>query len=238
MKVDDPSIREIVSPTPFDWLTYGTAIALAGGLIKTLRTTRRLHRKLTLDISKLNFTAIGDSTYLQDKLKKLGQIGLDLQFARPGVVGYLSQLRRDWIGDYFEYRDAVIAKGVVSREWFTQTWDPYFINANQLNTSTLYLVQTSLIASLTRYKLSLTIVKDYYKLSFEWAQARAMREGEKYLYKDTFDIFFERLRLVCRDTSALLAIHRLYDYLEADRTSDCKYQLLSTLLQAYGGQRI
>lgn len=223
VKIDDPSIREIISPTPFDWLTYGTTIVLAGGLIKTLRTTRRLRRKLTLDISKLNFTAIGDSTYTQNKLKKLGQIGLDLQFAGPGVVGYLSQLRRDWIGDYFEYRDAVIAKGVVSREWFAQTWDSYFVSASQLNTNTLYLVQTSIIANLTRHTLNLTIVKDYYKLSFEWSQARAMREGEKYLYKDTFEIFFKRLSLVCQDTSAVLAIHRLYDHLEVDKTSDCKY---------------
>ena len=186
VRLDSDSIESITNPTNFDILGLTVTILIGIGLGRFWWLRRQTSRLLPPDVEKFTYTVAGNNVEARTLLQILGTLSVQHGYGTYGSVGRLWQLTPDAELHYDSYRERIITAGVVDREWFTGYWDDYFVDEKVLSTKVLYLIQTTLLATVLP-RLPLTVIKDYYSIAFDWLQELDFNENSKFLYLETFE---------------------------------------------------
>ena len=217
------SVEALSAPTPFNWLEYVTAIAVAFGLVSLLRA---LSKRLRIP----DFRAFTGSR--PDEVDKLYWLGLRLGYGRGGgLFGDINQINAKWVGRWSDLR-TVLARELNSQNTATQEilayWDTFELEL--LNGRTVFLIQTMLLQASAPDCLPLTIVRQYYSLSFDWWQQLHFAETN-YMASETFKEFLQFLNLgTAFSKEKLKSLVVLYSRLRQDLKSNHKQLLWFKLI--------
>ena len=205
----DDVVRILTSPNWLDKLEYLTTLGLASGYAIYLRFQACARAQVPPDVDRFQYTlALSESE--RGILRTLGTLSYQAGYGTYGSVGRVSQLLPNYDVSYRRYKASIVGSGLIGTDWFARVWDDYFVHEDIVSTKILYLVQTTLLAELTERCPSLTIVKDYYKVCFDWLQEIDFNENSNYPYPETMakPIFF--LELINLDEEKLTSLERLY----------------------------
>ena len=106
----------------------------------------------------------------------------------------------------------------------------YFPGKELLSNKTLFVIQTSLLATKLR-ELPLTIRKDYYSIVFDWLQEIDFNEHSVYLYPETFRRMIQLLKLVIGNPDLFEELDDLYSVSKKKRNNH--KHLLWSIIRSY-----
>ena len=219
----ESSVEALTTPTSFNWLEYVTAVAVAFGLVSLLRA---LSKRLKLP----NFRAFSESR--PGEVDKLYWLGLRHGYGQSGgLFGDIDQVNTNWVGPWSNLRTALSTElgsdNLAVQEILTY-WDTFELEL--LSGRTVFLIQTMLLQAIVPGCLPLTIVREYYSLSFDWWQQLHFAETN-YMASETFKEFLKFLNLGTSFSKVKLkSLVVLYSSLRQDPKSNHKQLLWFKLI--------
>ena len=217
------SVEALATPTPFNWLEYVTAVAVAFGLVSLLRALIKWLRPP-------NFRAFSRSR--PGEVDKLYWLGLWHGYGQGGgLFGDIDQVNTSWVGPWSDLRAALsteLGADNPAVQEILAYWDTFELEL--LNGRTVFLIQTTLLQAVAPNCLPLTIVRQYYSLSFDWWQQLHFAETN-YMASETFKEFLKFLNLGTSFSKAKLkSLVVLYSSLRQDPKSNHKQLLWFKLI--------
>lgn len=224
----DELVTQLTSSNWLDKLSYLTTLIIAFGYGIYLFLRKNTQKVIPPSRDSFQYT-LAQNELERQLLIALGDLSFVGGYEVYGSVGRLSQLLLGRDVSYRAYKQSILDSGLMEKEWFTVTWDEYFMESDVITTQILSFIQTSLFAKVTRRTPPLTIVKDYYSICFDWLQELGFNEGSKFLYPETFLELVKFLELLWISDITLNLLEELHR-VSKDSTTNHKHILWNIIL--------